>query len=85
MPYCTSTQLAAYDLQSWATAMNQVMPNYTATITCNGFWPVSCTIQITWTERVLALNNQEAKGQANALTNGKSSLQAPTYTLFVEP
>jgi type IV pilus assembly protein PilV len=85
MPYCTSTKVAAYDLQSWASALNQVMPNYTATITCNGFSPVSCTIQITWTERVLALNNKEATGQANALTSGKSSLQAPTYTLFVEP
>jgi type IV pilus assembly protein PilV len=72
---CTSTQMAAYDLQSWVTAMNAAMPNYNATITCNVFSPVSCTIQITWTERTVAINNLSA-GQA---------LQAPTYTLFVQP
>jgi type IV pilus assembly protein PilV len=84
-PYCTSTQLAAYDLQQWSKALNLVMPNYSATITCNGFSPVSCTVQITWTERVVALNSQEATAQTNAVANGQSSVQAPTYTLFVEP
>jgi type IV pilus assembly protein PilV len=84
-PYCNAIQMAAFDLQQWALAMNLAMPNYTANIQCNAFSPVNCTIQITWTERVVALNNQEATAQANAVTNGQSSLQAPTYTLFVEP
>jgi type IV pilus assembly protein PilV len=87
-PYCsTSTnapaydKVAAYDLQQWASAVNRVMPNYTATIVCNNLTPVSCTIQVTWTERAVALNSQEVS------TTGSSSsyLQAPTFTLFVEP
>jgi type IV pilus assembly protein PilV len=84
--FCSSPdKVAAYDLQQWATAMNNVMPNYNATIKCNAFSPVNCTIQITWTERVVALNNDQAAAQAAAVTKGQSSMLAPTYTLFVEP
>jgi type IV pilus assembly protein PilV len=79
MPWCaTSAQVAAYDLQQWANAVNRVMPNYQATIVCNNLTPVSCTVQVTWAERAVALNSQEA-------VSASSYLQAPTFTLFVEP
>jgi type IV pilus assembly protein PilV len=78
LPWCTtSAQVAAYDLQEWAKAINRVMPNYSATIVCNST-PVSCTVQVTWTERAVALNSQEAVAAS-------SYLQAPTFTLFVQP
>jgi type IV pilus assembly protein PilV len=76
VPYCTSDQLAAYDVQQWAAALNAVLPNYNATINCTGASPVSCTISITWTERAVALNTAQAS---------TVSLQAPTYILYVEP
>jgi type IV pilus assembly protein PilV len=84
-PYCTSTPLAAYDLQQWAAELNALMPNYQATINCNSSTPVSCTITINWTEHVVALNSQEASAAAAAVANGTTYLQSPTYTLFVEP
>jgi type IV pilus assembly protein PilV len=82
LPYCdTSAKVAAYDLQQWASAVKGVMPNYIATIVCNNLTPVSCTVQVTWTERAVALNKQEIAG-----TGGSSSyLQVPTFTLFVQP
>jgi type IV pilus assembly protein PilV len=82
VPYCTSDKLAAYDLQQWALAVNSVLPNYNATITCTGVSPVSCTIAISWQERAVALNDKEAAAQKLA---GANYLQAAAYTLFVEP
>jgi type IV pilus assembly protein PilV len=76
VPYCTSDQVAAYDLQQWATAVNSVLPNYDAKITCTGVSPVSCVISINWQERAVALNTAQASTAA---------LQAPIYTLYVEP
>jgi type IV pilus assembly protein PilV len=74
---CTPDQLAFYDLQQWAIALQAVLPNYNATITCttNGF-PVNCTIQLQWTENAVAATSQQ--------TN-MTGLQVPTYTVYVEP
>jgi type IV pilus assembly protein PilV len=86
VPYCTADNLAAYDLQQWAAAVNFVLPNYNAVITCTGVSPVSCTIAISWQERAVALNDQQAQAQAQAKTAGTGYLQATkAYTLFVEP
>lgn len=83
---CTAQQMAAYDLQQWATALENVLgsggksPN-NAAITCalpTATDPVSCTITINWTESQVAANAVEAGGDASALTN-------PTYTLYVDP
>jgi type IV pilus assembly protein PilV len=85
-PYCTPTQMAAYDLQQWALAVSAVLPNYNATINCTGVSPVSCTIAIQWTERSVALTSQEAQAQAAAAGAGTNYMQASkAYTLFVEP
>jgi type IV pilus assembly protein PilV len=83
---CNSpNKVAAYDLQSWATALNSALPGSSSTITCTpptlatpaepAGYPIGCTIQITWTERNIGLNTQ-SQG---------TTMAAPTYTLYVEP
>lgn len=77
-PYCTPAAMAAYDLQQWATASAALLPNYQATINCSTVVgvPVTCTIQLTWAEKSMAVNSQSMNGPA---------MQAPTYTLYVQP
>ena len=74
---CTPSAMAFYDLQQWAIALAAVLPGYVATITCSttGF-PVTCTIQIQWTENAIA---------ANAAQTQIGALAAPTYVLYVQP
>jgi type IV pilus assembly protein PilV len=83
-PICTSVQLAAYDLQTWASSLTALLPNDTAAITCSNTSniPVTCTIQIAWVENAVGVNAQEANQAANA---GPAAFQKPTYTLYVEP
>lgn len=80
---CTPTQLAASDLQTWATALHALLPNDQANITCsNTTTPVSCTIQITWSEKTIAINTQ---AQAQASSSASVDINNPQYTLYVEP
>jgi type IV pilus assembly protein PilV len=73
---CTPAVLAAYDLHQWANALNSLLPSPQSDIACpNATAPVSCTIRITWSEKLVAVNGQGASG----------AMQAPTYTLYVEP
>jgi type IV pilus assembly protein PilV len=73
---CSPATLAAYDLHQWANSLNSLLPNPQSVIACsNATAPISCTIRITWSEKLVAVNNQGAAGVP----------QAPTYTLFVEP
>jgi hypothetical protein len=69
--------MAFYDLQQWAIALAAVLPAYLATITCStaGF-PITCTIQIQWTENAVA---------ANATQTQIGALAAATYVLYVQP
>jgi type IV pilus assembly protein PilV len=69
--------MAFYDLQQWAISLNAVLPGYLATVSCSttGF-PVTCTIQIQWSENAVA---------ANAMQTGMGNLAAPTYVLYVQP
>jgi type IV pilus assembly protein PilV len=79
---CTAAQMAAYDVQKWAFDVKNVLPKSLATITCStaGF-PVTCTVQIQWTENAVAADNL----QTNIGTISTSAASAPTYTLFVQP
>lgn len=82
---CSPANLAAYDLHRWATALNAMLLNSspTSVISCpTTSTPISCTIQISWTERTVSINKQ-----GNNVTQGSSGtpMQAPTYTLYVEP
>jgi type IV pilus assembly protein PilV len=78
---CNPTQVAAYDLQQWGTALGQVVPAAAAQISCPaGVTPVTCTIQITWQENVTSTNNTTAAASSTA-----GALNSPQYTLYVEP
>ncbi len=79
---CTTTQLASYDLEQWATALNYLLPNVTAKISCPADQtpPLSCTILISWSENAVAINSQEATASTTT-----EAFQTPTYTLYVEP
>jgi type IV pilus assembly protein PilV len=75
---CVPGAMAAYDVQQWAAAVKGVLPGYLATVNCTitvGI-PVTCTIQIQWSEGAVAGNS--------AQTN-MAGLNQPTYTLFVQP
>ncbi len=79
---CSITTLAAYDLEQWVLALNQLLPNVTAVVSCptNQAPPLSCTIQISWVENAVAVNAQEATASSTT-----EAFQTPTYTLYVEP
>lgn len=72
---CQPPQMAAYDLQQWALTMKPLLPNYTATINCGTANPVSCNINIQWSENAVAINAAQETG----------ALASPSYTLYVEP
>jgi type IV pilus assembly protein PilV len=77
---CTTSVLAAFDLHTYATALNTMLSNSNpvTTITCPVTIPVNCTIQVTWTQGQVSVNNQSASNTTNTTF-------APTYTLYVEP
>jgi type IV pilus assembly protein PilV len=79
---CAVTDMAAYDLTQWAIAIQPLLQNYTATVTCGTVTPVSCTINIVWTENAVAINAQAAAQQA---LNPNATFENPSYTLYVEP
>jgi type IV pilus assembly protein PilV len=78
---CTPTQLAAYDVYTWSTALNNMLgnSNWSAIINCAiGTTPVNCQVTITWNENAVSVNSQSASNTTNATFN-------PTYILYVEP
>lgn len=87
---CTSAQVAAQDLSDWATALVAVLPGGSAVITCQfdatGVNPVSCGIQLTWNENVIALNTATNASATTAQNQtALSALSQTQYTLYVEP
>jgi type IV pilus assembly protein PilV len=75
---CTAAQLAAYDVQQWAKELASVVPNPSSTIGCTNTpgVPVVCSIEISWSEQQMGVNQQGSGGP---------QMQAPTYILHVEP
>jgi type IV pilus assembly protein PilV len=73
---CLPANMAAYDLARWGAALQLLLLNLnsTATITCGTSNPISCMINITWSENAVATNAQETV-----------ALAGPSYTLYVEP
>jgi type IV pilus assembly protein PilV len=87
---CTAQQLAGYDLGTWGTVLKATMPpNATATIICKkgtATVPVTCTIQLNWTENLVELNTGMNAGDTAA--NNNTALQntgATHFILYVEP
>ena len=87
---CTAAQMAAYDLSNWASSLVGTLPAASATITCTytaaGTVPVSCNIQLNWTENLVAINTS-TNSAASQATNSTalSNTGATTYTLYVDP
>jgi len=81
-PMCSgaagAVSLAAADLALWAGDVSVQLPNAGLSIQCpvppGGNAPQVCVIQMTWSEARVGINNQQT-----------GNLQAPTYTLEVEP
>jgi type IV pilus assembly protein PilV len=71
---CPPLNMAAYDLQQWAIALQKLLPNVIGTVNCGTAPPVSCMINIQWNENAVAINAQET-----------GALAGPSYTLYVEP
>jgi type IV pilus assembly protein PilV len=77
---CNPANLAAFDLHTWAKALNGMLANSNpvTTIACMGVAPTNCTITVTWNEKAVAINSQAAAGTTAA------TFAAP-YILYVEP
>lgn len=89
-----SAALAAFDLARWWNALSGLLPYpVTATITCPATpvgnpAPTSCTVQIQWIEKAVAMNKTEAQVEQAAhdtATTGASTAEQPIFTLYVEP
>ncbi len=83
--------LAAFDLHTYATALNQMLGNSNpiTTITCTPnptTATVSCTIQVNWNEKAVSINTQSQQSTVQENTaQGTLGTFAPMYTLYVEP
>jgi type IV pilus assembly protein PilV len=85
---CAPRQLAAYDLANWVSSLALLLPNPSASILCQPVAgvPASCTIQISWTEKAVAMNQQEAaQSAATQGTANAAQIENPTYQLYVQP
>ncbi len=77
---CDPATMAATDLQEWASELNKLLPDPEATIACPPTsTPLSCTIQIRWSENAVSSNKQAD------VTATTAEFRVPTYTLYVEP
>ncbi len=89
LPTCTPAQLAANDLARWwANGVGNQLPNPTAQVSCPGApvgntAPMSCTVQIQWTEKTVAINSTLAGNEEQSA--GTAAAEIPTFTLYVEP
>ena len=86
---CTAVQLAAFDVARWwANSVYPQLPNASAQVKCpatplGNLAPTSCTVQIGWVEKSVAVNSQEAQQEATA--PGGAASETPLFTLYVEP
>lgn len=79
---CTPQQLAAYDVQQWASTMNGNFHGYGATVNCTTTVgvPVNCNITVTWNEKYIAVNTPTASAAAAAAPTTQQS-----FTVYVQP
>jgi type IV pilus assembly protein PilV len=77
---CSPATMAAFDLHTYATALNAMLGNSApvTTVNCPAAIPVNCTIQVTWNEHVVSINTQ-------SVANTTQATFIPTFTLYVEP
>jgi type IV pilus assembly protein PilV len=87
---CTSAQVAAQDLNDWAQTLIAVLPAGSAVVQCNvdatAANPVTCSIQLTWNENVVALNTAtSATATAAQNQTALSAVSQTQYILYVQP
>ncbi len=76
---CSAPLIAALDLSKWKTNVTSILPNATANIACSvtTSTPVTCTIQLQWSETSTAIDSQ-----SNNVMLGSGTVP---YTLYVVP
>jgi type IV pilus assembly protein PilV len=87
---CSAVQLAAFDLHTWANALNApgMLLNYNpvTTISCpTANIPITCTITVTWNEKAVSVNSQGVANTVVASGTAQNGTFQPTYILYVEP
>ena len=88
---CTSNQVAAVDLNTWAAGLVATLPapkagTSNAVITCIYSPPVSCTITLNWNENVVAMNTSTNAAATQAQNSAAlQRITATTYTVYVDP
>lgn len=88
---CNAVNLAKFDLARWwANSVQPLFPNPNVTVACPGAAgnpaPVSCTINISWSEKAVALSAAEATQEAaNEAAGTPANFERPSFTLYVEP
>lgn len=77
---CLPMQLAAFDVQSWAANMQNLLPTYAASVECSTdpAQPLSCKLDITWNERYVALGGTPQ-------SNSNATAGQRNFTLFIQP
>ena len=77
---CTPVQLAAFDVQTWATNMSRLLPSYSANVSCPTVanMPLSCQLDITWSERYVAMGR-------TTQTDSAATSGTRRYTLYIDP
>ncbi len=79
---CQPAQLAASDVQTWATDLLALIPGSTASISCDAN-PLTCTITLGWRENLVAVNSK--KTDVTNHINSSDAIQKSTYVLYVQP
>lgn len=76
---CSPAQMAAWDLTAWGSMTKSLMPGGQGTIACStGVGnPVTCSIQISWQEKLVAMNA--------ATQSAANSATTQTFVLLTQP
>jgi type IV pilus assembly protein PilV len=84
---CTAPiNMAGSDLYDWGQALGSILPNATATVTCNNaVLPVDCVVTILWSENAVSLTSQEASAATSNGASAVADFQQVSYALAVVP
>lgn len=76
-PACSAVQMAAHDLRGWSVSLQQ-LPTGSGTVACTTATtaPVSCAINVYWTEKTIA-NNAAVNSAAQPATQHLTALVQP--------
>lgn len=68
--YCTTDELATYDLVEFKTHVDRALPNATITIAVSGTGPFTYTVRIDWVERISKAKGTTTDTGASIVTGG---------------